>query len=186
MGLKLVTPPATEPISFADVQAHLRLSDDSEQAVVERIIRAAREWCEQYQSRRLVSSTWDLTAAAFPRRAIVPPFSPLVSVTSITYLDPDGALQTLDPADYTVDTISDPGQVLPAYGTCWPNTRCTPNAMTLRHVAGYGTAADVPAATQLALLQLVGHWFENREACALQQVPEALLSAFDNDRRLQL
>jgi uncharacterized phiE125 gp8 family phage protein len=55
--------------------------------------------------------------------------------------------------------------VTPAYDKVWPSARSVRDAVQIRFIAGYGDAAsDVPQAIKQAILLLVGHWFENREA----------------------
>lgn len=187
MGLRLITAPAVEPITVADVNDHLRIADPAEATVISRLIRAAREWAEQYQGRRLITSTWNWTLDRFPRcgRTLRPYWGPLQSIDSITYRDANGVTQQLaEGTDYDVD-VADPPRIVPVGD--WPDTDGRPAAVTIQYTAGYGAHPEhVPAATQMALLQLVGHWYENREACAMQDVPAHLLAALDNDRSISL
>jgi hypothetical protein len=102
-------------------------------------------------------------------RPIVIPKPPLVSVTSIQYVDPDGVTQTWSNTLYTVDTptgdYAEPGRIFPVYGQVYPVTRSQPAAVTIRLVAGYGeTAAAVPSMIRSAMKLLIGIWYENREA----------------------
>jgi hypothetical protein len=71
-----------------------------------------------------------------------------VSVTIITYIDTNGATQTLSAALYTTDLPSGPkareGCIVPAYQQVWPQTRHVPNAVIVRFVAGYtGTTPEM-------------------------------------------
>lgn len=92
------------------------------------------------------------------------PKRPLQSVTSITYLDTSGTLQTLSPSVYTVATGS-PGRIAPAFGQIWPVTLPQIGAVTYRVVCGNGnTAASVSDNVKAALKLLVGHLYVNREA----------------------
>lgn len=187
MGLTLVTPPAVEPVSLADAKAWARIDHDAEDAVLELMIRAAREWCEHYQARRLINSTWMWTLDRFPCDVLEPAFSPLVSVDAITYVDETGNTRTLDPSRYQVDTTSEPGRIVPAYGTSWPSARWQPAAITVRYTAGYGAEPNcVPASTRLGLLKLVAYWHENREAAAAGEVPAGVLAELDNERIIRL
>ena len=124
--------------------------------------------------RALITQTWDLKLDGFPAATtrnpyavIEVPLPPLASVTSIAYIDANGATQTLTGADLTAvadtDTSSEPGQLRPVYGTSWPSTRLTPQAVTVRFVAGYGAAAAVPANVGLWLRERVATLYEHRE-----------------------
>lgn len=93
------------------------------------------------------------------------PFPPLQTVESITYVDQQlGTVLTLDPALYIVDKISEPGRIMPAYGTTWPLTQIQPNAVLIDFTCGYGdTATTVPACVKQWMLLQLGVAYENRE-----------------------
>jgi uncharacterized phiE125 gp8 family phage protein len=130
------------------------------------LITAARETLEETLSRSLLTQTWVLRLSRFPAWEIPLPRPPLVSVTSITYLDSNGVSQTVDPARYTVDPYAYVGRVVPAYGLYWPATRPVPNAVTVTYVAGWTTRGAVPQMIRRAILMVVGSLYENREADA--------------------
>ncbi len=69
MGLKLTTPPASEPLSLTDVKRHLRVveTDDTEDNYISDLMIAARETCEIASGgRAFLTQTWQLTIDAFP------------------------------------------------------------------------------------------------------------------------
>lgn len=176
----VATAPATEPLTVAEAKAHLRLEHDGDDDLVSRILTAAREDAEAFLNQTLVSTTYDVYWDNFPgqgddarsgpgydeadRYALEVPRSPLVSVTHVKYYNAGGTLTTLTVnTDYTVDAVSNPGRIVPAYGTSWPVARVIPNAVTARVVCGYGAAAAVPSAIKSAILLIVGALYENRE-----------------------
>lgn len=75
------------------------------------------------------------------RGAIVLPYGPLQSVVSVTYLDPTGTPQTLDPAAYQAFDIGVgiEGRVEPLYGAVWPAFQCRRDAIKVRYTAGFPT-----------------------------------------------
>ena len=101
-------------------------------------------------------------------RPIFLPRPPLVSVSSITYVDPNGVAQTWSSSLYTVDApagdYADTGRIFPNYGEIYPIARQQPGAVTITFVAGYGAAAAVPAALKAGMKLLIGNWWLNREA----------------------
>ena len=114
------------------------------------------------------------------------PRAPLVSVQSVQYLDANGTLQTMPSSSYIVATGS-PGRMQPTFGTIWPVTLPVISAVTIEFTAGYGPdATTVIESDQQAVLMMVGHYYENREAVAqgtLLPVPmavEHLLGIEDN------
>lgn len=162
MPLKLVTPPAEEPVSLEEAKSHLRLEGVDDDAYVAVLIAAARRRCEAYQSRAYITQTWDLYLDGFPAGDIRIPIAPLESVVSVKYKDTAGSMQTLDPSCYVVDTASEPGRISPACGQSWPSTYGEINAVEIRFVAGYGAAADVPEHIRQAILMTVGDLYEHR------------------------
>jgi uncharacterized phiE125 gp8 family phage protein len=164
MSLSLVTPPTVEPVTLTQFKQHARIDRDDEDAVINGYLTAARRHVEAILRRQLLSATWRLTLDAFPCGPIYLPRPPLVSVTSVKYVDSDGVTQTLATGDYQVDTYREPAQVVAAYGTAWPVARYQPNAVEVIYVAGYGTLpTDVPQPIRQAIQLLASHWYENRE-----------------------
>ena len=52
-----------------------------------------------------------------------------------------------------------------AYGESWPSFTPYPTgAVRIQFTAGYNDIANVPQMVKQAILLLVGHWYENREA----------------------
>lgn len=130
---------------------------------------AARQHVETFTHRALITQTWDLSLDGFPESDwLCLPMAPLVSVTSVTYVDANGVTQTWSASLYTVDAPTGPharpGRLAPAFGQCFPVTRDQPNAVTVRFVAGYGAASSVPGPIKSAMKLLIGHWWLNREA----------------------
>jgi uncharacterized phiE125 gp8 family phage protein len=162
------TDATTEPLLLADVKSDLKIDHSEDDALIARLIKAARLACEQKLERTLIETTWDLTVDFFPS-ALKLLYPRIMSVSSVKFYDEDGALQTLDPLDYTVDTVSEPGWLVPAYEKAWPDTRVMPNAVTVRYIAGYGAAASsVPEDIKLWILLHVGHFYENRQAAGAE------------------
>ena len=99
---------------------------------------------------------------------MIVPRAPLQSVTSVTYLDDDGATQTFSSADYNVRVFAGPtagrGYVeldedisLPSLFT----DALLP--VTVRAVCGYGAAAAVPDGLKMAMYLLLGDLYEQRQ-----------------------
>lgn len=128
------------------------------------LIQAARSAAENFTRRALVSQGFQLAFDEFPcGREIILPRPPLISVTSITYTDADGAAQTLTASNYSVDIRNTPGRLVLKNDYSWPETDDIPNAVVVAYTAGYGTTpSSVPQGLRVAIRYLVTHWFENR------------------------
>ena len=167
MPLKLITAPAVEPISLAEAKAHLRVDAASEDTLIGLLIGSARQAAEHELGRSLITQTWELVLDAFPAGQIEIPAGGVASVVSVKYHDAAGVEQTLDTADYIVDTDSTPAHVVLADGSGWPSTADRPAAVRVRFIAGFGaTAADVPASIRHWMLLHIGSGYANRESVA--------------------
>lgn len=172
---KLVTGPASEPVTVAQAKVHLRVDHDADDNYIESLIVQAREYVEHHQERAILSQTWELHLDSFPAGCETPrglrsamiflPTAPLQSVTHVKYYDGDGTLTTLDTDDYLVIGVGTKarGSIVPAVGLSWPTTQDRPEAVVARYVAGYADAASVPAATKQAILLMVAQAYEFRE-----------------------
>jgi uncharacterized phiE125 gp8 family phage protein len=165
MALKLVTPATELVVSLADAKAHLRVDTTDDDALISAYITAAAELAEQATGRALMLQTWELTLDAFPEAFEITRV-PAASVTSIKYWDADGDQQTLGTSLYTLDNADDFGSayVVPELGGSWPGARVQINAVALRYVAGYATAAAVPESIKAWVKLQVGAMYENRQA----------------------
>jgi len=170
--LTVVTPPATEPITLAEMKLHCRIDPSDDDTLVEGLITAARMHLEQMAQTRLITQTLTLSCDDFPDSGILYLEGPVQSVTSIEYYDLDGNLQTWDEELYQVDTSSNPARIMPAYDCFWPDYLDDYNSVIVTYVAGYGNAAAVPALMKQALKMLCGHWYNHREASTETQVYE--------------
>lgn len=157
------TAPTLEPVSLDEVKSFLRLTGSDEDSVLELLIKSAREFAEVWTGRQCLTSTWDYYLDAFPDTEILLPRSPLQSVTSITYYNTGNVLTTWSSSEYTVDANQAPPKITEKYGYYWPSTLCIPNAVIVRGIYGYTAASLVPGRLRLAILQLVSHFYENRE-----------------------
>lgn len=75
--------------------------------------------------------------------------------------------------DFIYDADSEPPRIVPAYGTCWPQTLRIPNAVQIFFTAGYGNdGADAPANLLIAAMLAAGVSYEHREAVTSEQLHE--------------
>ena len=165
--MKIITQPTFEPLSVAEVAEYIRVDDlAAETVTIEAMITAARQYLEQYLSRFIATQTVEIAFDTFQDEMTIA--APLQSITSITYLDKDGATQTLNPNQYLVDTYQEPAVITKAFGVVYPETYDVPNAVKIRFVAGYttGDSPDImplPKPLKFAMLLLIGDMYANRE-----------------------
>lgn len=133
------SPPAAEPVSLAEMKLHLRIDGDAENTLLAALIASARGIAEDMTNRAIVTQTRKLYLDAFPGSELLLPGPPLISVSSIQYLDVSGSLQTLATTVYDVDTDGQPGRILLGYSDSWPATQSIAKAVTITYVCGYAT-----------------------------------------------
>lgn len=165
MALKLITRPTLLAVPLEDAKAHLRVEGSDDDALITSMINAATEAADQMTGRALMPQTWQLSLDCFPV-ALQLTRIPVVSVTSLKYLDGDGVDQTLANTEYTLDNLDDfaAARVTPAYGKSWPSARLDVNSVRLVFTAGYADETKVPEAIKSWIKLQVGAMYENREA----------------------
>ncbi len=162
-----VTGPAVEPVTVAQVQAHCRIDDGDPRfaALAPLMISATRAYAEKITNRSFLLQSWLATGDQFPGFNFAPivgtytpiplqprppeiilAHGPVVSVTSIKYLDTTGTLQTLDPSTYVLDASGLSPRIAPAYGKQWPATLMQIGAVQIAYNAGLGTGIAADAA----------------------------------------
>lgn len=117
-------------VSVEEAKMYGRIDGTDEDVMVASLVRVAQELVEDYTGRaagvgtyRYVASGWPETGLdtfyRFPafrtdagRRVVVLPRSPLVTVTSVKYVDEAGVLTVLAPSLYSLDTVSLPGRLV--------------------------------------------------------------------------
>lgn len=168
MPTKVITAPTYEPISVADVAEYLRVDDlAADQDLLENLITAARQYLEQHLNRPLATQTLEEALTGWANPIVLD--SSLQSVTSIKYIDVNGAEQTLASNQYLVDTYAEPAQITPAYNVTYPELYDVPNNVKVRYVAGYtsGGSPDtnpLPKPIRFAMMLVIGDLYANREA----------------------
>ena len=163
MGLTQTIKPSGEPVTLDAVKTHARIDGDHDNEAAQLLLRSATRHIEHLTARQFINATWQYTFDAWPASGVVwIPKAPLVSVTSITYLDGDGATQTVSTDVYQAVTNEAPGSIRLKYGQSWPSAREDTDAVTVTFVAGYGAdAANVPEVARFAIQRLGTFWYWN-------------------------
>ena len=183
---KVTTEPSIEPVTLAEMKLDLRIETacTADDALITSLIKAARQYCEDYEYRAYITQTITKKMNWLPFEIILPKPN-LLTVTSITYVDTAGDTQTLSSSLYDVDTFREPGAITRAYNANYPSIRGDINGVTIVYTAGYGaTTADVPEKTKSAIKLMCVHLYENRAAVtdtAMTELPLGV-KALLNDR----
>lgn len=173
--------PTEEPLTLAESKVHLRMDHDADDALIAGLIVVAREHAEAFCRRPFVTRTYAATFSRFPPRGhpLYLPMPGVSTVLSVAYADSENSTVTMTAnTDYRL--VRSPThhmlELPPGTGT-WPWTALRSDAVTVVYTAGYGTAADVPRGIKAAMLLLMGHLYENREAVSKDAGSEVPLGA---------
>lgn len=161
---KVTTEPTLEPISVEELRAIIgnrQAGDNSRDEVIKARITAARLWCEWFSAYHIMRKTVTAYDCEFPA-CIIELDCPLVSVTSVKYLDSTGVDTTLAADQYLVDTVGN--RITPAYGLYWPSVRQQPNSVRIEYLVGLDNAALVPMPIKQAIAFIVGQWEQYQRA----------------------
>jgi uncharacterized phiE125 gp8 family phage protein len=167
--LKLLSPPAVEPVTITDAKLLDKVEFNDEDPLWTRWVIGARKMIEDDTGRALITQTWCLYLDCFPAWDINLRRCPVQSIVSIDYVDTAGVPQTVPPENYDLDTASEPARLTPAWSKFWPFTRFQANAVQIAFTAGYGDAAtDVPEFCRSPIESLAAWWNRHREQAGLK------------------
>ncbi|RVL04780.1 head-tail connector protein [Sinorhizobium meliloti] len=173
--------PAGPAVTLAEAKRHLRVFHDDDDDDITSMIAAAEASIEGPSGIGigLLSQTWRLSLDQFPCEIVVP-LGPVIGVTSVTYRDGAGLEQPVSGLRYDLDQR--PLRIWPARDTAWPTITCEPGAVKVTFECGHEA---LPQDLRWALLLLVGHFYENREAVAdgaLAELPLGVASILERYR----
>lgn len=161
---------ANELWTTAEVKNYLKVDDATDDALIATMLKAARQAVESRQNISTLTKTIVQKLERFPssykvatdyENVIKLLVYPVVNVSSITYLDENGVLQTLAQNLYEVDTYR--GIIGEAVDQDFPDTYLSLNDVTITYTAGFGTAAtDCPSDIRIAVLKLIANMYDNR------------------------
>lgn len=205
MNINVIEQPAYEPVSLADVYAHLRLDAEGsplshpDDAMLTRQIETARKMVEAMARRSFVQQKVRLSVAAFPTGEhadrILLRRPPVLSVSAVRYYDGSNVLQDLSASDYYVTDEQIPELRLAASFSA-PTVYDRPDAVRVEYYAGYEPDGASPASREqyianvpkplrdaiLLTVQLLYDSMSDKDAEKIQLMREALVQPF----RIQL
>lgn len=173
----LLAGPAGEPVSLVEAKAFLKIDDVAEDALITTLIGAARLHVEGVTGGALLAQSWRVVLDDWPETGVVKlPVSPLLSVTAITATDDNGASHDIGLAQFG----SEPDRLLvPRIVVGMPLLQ-ERGGIEIDYVAGFGMEPeDVPADLRQAVLGLVAHWHEHRDAVIVAGSGTVVPSGFD-------
>ena len=196
MSYVVTVQPASEPITLAQAKRHLRVDWADDDAYINDLITAARQWCENGLRRALITQTLQ-AVIQLPEPVqgklsgvvgrvgwpIELPMTAAGTLQSVTLAEIETQIATFASLtatdDYLVDTNSEPGRIWLAAAAIakWSVSLNYPGAVPrvrVTYTAGYGAdGSAVPYPIKQAILNGLAHLYENREAGGA--IPDSLL-----------
>jgi len=184
-GSILVTAPTSEPVTAAELRAHLR-TDAVDFPDAGAYITDARQEIENQTGIAFITQSWRLALDRWPAggeawwdgvremsitelyrtsaiQSLDLPRWPLVSITSVTVYDEDSNATVVNVANtFDVDTYRVPGRLTLKRGQTWPVALRANNAIEIVYVSGYSACSVVPAPLKRAVKQMSSFLYSHR------------------------
>lgn len=189
-SVSLLSQPAYKPVTLTQTHQHLRLfteynkhpDDDLIQVYIDAATGAAEDYLQRYLAQRQLRLKRDEFPIANTKGEIIIdlPVYPVLSVDSISYVDPEGNTQTL--TGYEVDSESVPARIRVIEP---PDVKDGLSNITIDVTVGYNSntsppSADlIPSVIKHAILMMVGQMYEHRENVVVGQTANQVPAAFE-------
>lgn len=160
MELRVLTQPTVEPVTLVDIKKDLRIDHTDDDAQLARYISSAREFIETRIQSKIAEQTLEYSIDEFPAFGISLPVGPVQSVTSLVYDDADLVEQTVDTADYYLQSVLRQPRIFPT--GAWPTAVGRIGAVRIQYVAGL-TPGDVPLPIKSALRLKVQELYDGED-----------------------
>ena len=148
-------------VSLAEAKANLRVSGSGQDDHITLLIEAATEQVERDTARAVLSATWRQSLHSFPENGDPIPLyqRPVTAVTSVTYTDEDGNVQTLSTDDWSYNASRN-ALYYKGSEDCWPqNEETKDDTVFIDFSAGIADEGCVPRLIKQAILIEVGRTF---------------------------
>ncbi|MFK3688955.1 head-tail connector protein [Agrobacterium tumefaciens] len=178
MTYALIHPPQAEPLTLAEVKAHLRLDSGEEDVLLAALIRTAREHLERTTGLCLLSQTWRLYLDRWPQTGVILlGKTPVQTIETILVFDGAGQTENLRGVERLLDGAARPARL-------WlrdpPSPGRVMNGIEIDFIAGYGEAGtDVPDTLKRAMLSHVAQMFAFRGAVTPENQPAAVPAGYE-------
>lgn len=141
-------------ITLSEAKLHCRIDIDDDDALIAQLINAAVNHVEQITGWLTTSQMYTKLIKKIPE-IIKLPFWPVTAITSIEII---GATTQNVASDFDIDITERPAKVIPLSKSF---SVATGETLLITYMAG---EADIPDGMRQAVLMLIAHWYENREA----------------------
>lgn len=161
----IVTPPEVEPVDLDTAKQYARVDNDSDDDLINMFITSARVWCEAYCNRAFITQTlgyvydYNDDAVLNPNLLALP--QPVQSIEHFLAYDISNEEIEFDSDSYYLAS----SRIIYGDDFAYPEDMRDYDAVRVDAVVGYGDDPEnVPMPIREAILRLVAHIYQNREA----------------------
>lgn len=171
--------PATEYISLARAKQHLRVLHSNDDAYITDLLSGAFAIASKYVGYSLLKSKWQYgfdylvgqeaitnlkQGFTIPNGNYLRVFSRIISIDALKYVDENNVLQSFASGDWLVKPVlmSDYGNSI--YIVNNPTSLTDDNIRYIVEITEGFEVADFPKSIEIAVLQLVQQYYDNRQA----------------------
>lgn len=160
---------AVEPLLVDDMILQMNAQGALDDELIGAQIAGARSYVEDYTGLRLITQTLTLRTDDWADLDALP-VAPVQSISGITYVDTDGATQTLATSVYEARLYGLEPSIVLKYNQTWPTIQ-TGSQITVTAVVGYGAAGSaVPPPIMQAMKLLAADAYRFRETAQVGSV----------------
>jgi len=189
MPLAIISPPLVRPVTLDQIKQHIRIDNDTEDALLLNYCDAATDYIEANISKFLIKRVVRQFVDQMPEKhEILLNAEPVSAVSAVRIYDGEGNPQEILSSAYRFYQYESPPRLqfdssLRSFSHC--------NGIEIDMVAGFGeSGADLPQSITRALLVLIAHWYEyrgtNAPGEAFGTIPEGLDKLLAPVRRVSL
>jgi uncharacterized phiE125 gp8 family phage protein len=177
MTLIQTEPPLAEPVTLADLKAHLRIDTNDEDAVLEGLIRVARAHLEAATGAALSPQGYRLLLDDWPRTGVIQLMrTPVQTVDAVRVYDSDGVAQDVALTGMLLDATARPARLVLKDR---PSPAQPINGIEIEFTAGFGAPTEIPPELTRAILVHAAHLYEFRGAVSPDMQPAAVPLGYD-------
>ncbi|MGE6743523.1 head-tail connector protein [Allorhizobium pseudoryzae] len=178
MTYAVIEQPGAEPLTLAQVKAHLRVEHAEEDDLLAGLVTVARQFLEAETGVCLMRQRLRLYLDRWPKDGVIQLLrGPVQSLDAVTVYEADGSPVSVPVADHLLDGDSRPSRL-------WLRDTPQPgqaiNGIEIDLTVGFGEAgADVPGPLIRALLIHVAQMYAVRGTFSLDQQPAAVPDGYE-------
>lgn len=192
MSLVMTSGPGLEPLTLAEVKAHLRIDGTAEDALLQSLIVTSRLHIEAALGVALITQSWSWFIDRWPKtQRLALPLRPVQAVADVRLWRADGSSDSLDPSKFFVDGQATPARLVWMGSVPLADPGRVVNGVEIAFTAGFGAAPEnVPSTIRHALLLLIAHWYQHREpveiGSGINAIPQMVSELLAPHRRRRL